>query len=575
MTVLNGEVKTTINIRGVGDGAARVDAASKAIKGTETAAKGAGSSFLSMREKLAQVAGMADSAFGKMTGQVGVVASTAVEAGTIFGALGVVVGGVAAAVAGVVAAAFDLEQQRFDLVTKSLQGTADAAGRLAQSLATAAVKAKELQEAAKAAEVRDLTAQIATARARGDTTSAAGLAGRLTLLQSGNEVGALRAQGSDAFFQSANATVQRAAALAQVADTEAKIRTLEGKLAQKAVVEFRNGIAMSREDLQAELAGLQALRVQQVGNAALVSPQAAGQNVAAATALFKAAESVQTQGLVESATGVLSNAVDVLKASAGGVKPGGGGGSGGRSTGAVDPRAALRAAFLSGDQAAIDAAFARDSGKGLAANDNQLVGALTQGDAQAKSAQQVADYSEALNRADLAGNIRDFTAALGEAMPGMSDFSAALAQIGDIWAKWAETGKNTKAAVVGSLAAIAVAGAQQIKDERARAGVLAIIETGLGFANLENPAIAAGHFTAAAVLGGVALFGAGGSARRSGGGSAASAASSIRPVNDNTGVAPVQLNINAPWFGPSPQEAAAGLAAFLGSANGTGFGAAA
>lgn len=157
----------------------------------------------------------------------------------------------------------------------------------------------------------------------------------------------------------------------------------------------------------------------------------------------------------------------------------------------------------------------------------------------------------------------------------MSDFSAALAQIGDIWAKWAETGKNTKAAVVGSLAAIAVAGAQQIKDERARAGVLAIIETGLGFANLENPAIAAGHFTAAAVLGGVALFGAGGSARRSGGGSAASAASSIRPVNDNTGVAPVQLNINAPWFGPSPQEAAAGLAAFLGSANGTGFGAAA
>ncbi|MCC6623354.1 MAG: hypothetical protein IT385_18995 [Deltaproteobacteria bacterium] len=247
--------------------------------------------------------------------------------------------------------------------------------------------------------------------------------------------------------------------------------------------------------------------------------------------------------------------------------PGDGGG------GRKDPRAELRAALLRGDQRAIDAAFS-GSAKGLsAANDNTLEWTLTQADAIAKSAEQVQAYSDALERLEAGNQIRDFAVALNEALPGMGAFNVALSQLADTWAKWGEGSLTTRDAVIGSLGAIAKAGAQQIKDERLRAGVLSIIELGLGFANLANPPIAAGHFTASAILGGVALFGSGSGSSRGAGGGSGGAAGTPRPVRlggEMLGQRAVHVTIQNYYGGRSEQEAGADFTRLVRRVDGTG-----
>lgn len=179
----------------------------------------------------------------------------------------------------------------------------------------------------------------------------------------------------------------------------------------------------------------------------------------------------------------------------------------------------------------------------------------------------------ARSRAQMGNDIRDFASALSEALPGMAEFQGALSSIADTWAKWGQGSVNTKNAVVGSLGAIAKAGAAQIKNEKLRAGVLSIIELGLGFGSIaayDYPAAAA-HFTAAAILGTQALFSASGGGGK--GGNAGSSKTVARQVanSGSSGSAPYVININAPWFGPSLQEAAAGLVQFLQRPHGTGF----
>lgn len=180
---------------------------------------------------------------------------------------------------------------------------------------------------------------------------------------------------------------------------------------------------------------------------------------------------------------------------------------------------------------------------------------------------------DSADRLSMGDDIRDFTAALSEALPGMAEFQSALSTISDTWAKWGQGSITTKNAVVGSLGAIAKAGAAQIKNERLRAGVLSIIELGLGFGAIasQNYPAAAAHFTAAAILGTQAAFSAsGGGGRGSGAGSSRTVARQVAHSGSGAS-APYVININAPWFGPSPQEAAAGLVQFLQRPHGTGF----
>lgn len=175
---------------------------------------------------------------------------------------------------------------------------------------------------------------------------------------------------------------------------------------------------------------------------------------------------------------------------------------------------------------------------------------------------------------DAAKDVRDFTAALSEALPGMGAFSDALNRVASVWSKWGSEGFKTKDAIVGSLGAIATAGAEQIKNERLRAGVLSIIELGLGFANIENPPVAAAHFAAAATLGGVALFG--GSSGKSGGRGASTSSGAGRAQRlqgEMLGQRAVGVTIYGNYyaFGKGDQEAASDVQRLTHRADGTGF----
>lgn len=175
-----------------------------------------------------------------------------------------------------------------------------------------------------------------------------------------------------------------------------------------------------------------------------------------------------------------------------------------------------------------------------------------------------------------AEGIRDFTAALSESLPIMGSFGAALGEVSQLWGDYADSGKDAARASILSVGAIARAGAEQIKNERLRAGVLSVIELGLGTGLLFVPgrqAEAASHLAAAGILAGVAIFGSGsgssggGRSRASGGGSRVT-----RPLGDTMNGGGWSINIFGGWFGTShPAETAAALHALSRRGAGSGF----
>lgn len=262
----------------------------------------------------------------------------------------------------------------------------------------------------------------------------------------------------------------------------------------------------------------------------------------------------------------------------------------------------LREALLSKDQRAIDAFYERDRGQGLAANDNYDSSRMRDydidaSDAYVKNTDAVRDYSRSqqdlserktleargkvakneeaytearkvLERESLGEPIRDFSLALAEALPNMDSFTGALGKIGAQWDAYSKGQKSLASTVTGSVGALAKAGAEHIKNERLRAGVLAIIETGLGIAtSFTNPAESASHFGAAVTLGSVAIFG---------GSSSSGGSKQERNVMRSTASAPQSaaptVNIYGGWLGNgTPQENAYALYERMRAAYGTGF----
>lgn len=148
-----------------------------------------------------------------------------------------------------------------------------------------------------------------------------------------------------------------------------------------------------------------------------------------------------------------------------------------------------------------------------------------------------------------------------------------LATGAEVQSAYADAQKKTTGAVVASIAGFARAGAERIKNERLRAGVLSVIETGLGLGALAtfNYPVAAAHFAAAGVLGSVAIFGGASSGTSSGG------ATAQRNVMQST-AQPFQqagpsIHIYGGFFGNgSPQENGDALWQRMQAAYGTGFG---
>lgn len=174
----------------------------------------------------------------------------------------------------------------------------------------------------------------------------------------------------------------------------------------------------------------------------------------------------------------------------------------------------------------------------------------------------------------LAGDIRDFTASLSESIPMMSEWSGALGQISQLWGDYAESGKGAARATILSVGAIAQAGAEQIKNERLRAGVLSVIHLGLGtalmfVAGAQQEAI--GHLAGAAILGSVAIFGGGGGAGSSRG-SSSSTRSLNRPLSERQTSGNTTVIINGTYIaGHTMQETAAELHALGRRGVGGGF----
>lgn len=195
--------------------------------------------------------------------------------------------------------------------------------------------------------------------------------------------------------------------------------------------------------------------------------------------------------------------------------------------------------------------------------------------------------------------VRDFTGTLSDSLPELDRFNealgitaarfsevaaandnlravrerynAGLAESSELELAHAQAKKSMTTAVIGSVGALAKAGAEQIKNERARAGVMAIIETAMGFATLwTNPAESAAHFIAAATFGLAAMTGSGSKAASA----SQTPQRSIMAVDSGMGYAQGALtfNVYGGWYGNStPQESAAAVADRFRALRGTGF----
>ena len=163
-----------------------------------------------------------------------------------------------------------------------------------------------------------------------------------------------------------------------------------------------------------------------------------------------------------------------------------------------------RSAILLEEEDAIAAAY--DKQREALDKVNESMGVL--GETRAKAIEESEKMREQLERDNLAGYVTNFS----QSLQGLADIQApvfevvtqSLAGITAQMEKFKGGQQTLTQAVVGSGAAIAAAVGEKIKSVKVEAGIRALFETAMGFANLGNPAVAVGHFTAAAMFGAVA-----------------------------------------------------------------------
>jgi hypothetical protein len=122
-------------------------------------------------------------------------------------------------------------------------------------------------------------------------------------------------------------------------------------------------------------------------------------------------------------------------------------------------------------------------------------------EAQSKAVQEAL----ALERSELADPILGFADALtSNLVPGLEEVEQTMARVASIFDQFREGQMGVNEALGKGATELAAFAAKAIGGVRAEAAVRAVYETAMGFANIANPAVAAGHFTAAALLAGVA-----------------------------------------------------------------------
>jgi hypothetical protein len=109
-------------------------------------------------------------------------------------------------------------------------------------------------------------------------------------------------------------------------------------------------------------------------------------------------------------------------------------------------------------------------------------------------------------RDDIALPVIDFASALtSNLVPALSEVEAAMSKVSAIFEDFRNGQKSLTEALGAGATEIAAFAAKAIGGVKAEAAVRAAYELAMGFATLATPAISAGHFTAAAMLGAVAV----------------------------------------------------------------------
>ena len=529
MAVTNGTVKVVIDIKGQGDGSKVVDEAARSVKRLEDSSARASSSTAGLGDSLKNTIKPANGlkeGLGQIIGSVGFFGSALVGAIDILGTIGEALFGT---------------RNRTDEYTKAAinagNSTYDLAGRMVQ----AANAAHSLSGSLGGAYTNLLSIKERNARAAGDLELADQLGQKATIAGINEQIEAQTTR--DAAIAKSVETMERQKreAIEKTASVQDRINKNSSSIATGFLLNEQAMLKAASDHTDIELKKAQtALRLSKETTAALRESR-------------------------ENARSGLGGKIELSPFES--ARGGGSGGSLGDSSGKDgfrDDMAGLQdrarqyladtSQRIKDDQAANDDRLkrreARDRKAFKASNDNKA------------DAAGLAEF----NGDKRAQSVRDFSAALIDGAPVLDQYSASLGKLTDTWAQYAKTGENMAGAVTASLSAIGKAGAQHIKDERARAGVLAIIETGLGFATLfTNPAESAGHFVAAGVLGFAAATGIGAGGGKSAGGSGGGTQQRQRTTllqsgNGGQSSGPIVNNFsNNNFFGPNKQETAAAL----------------
>lgn len=535
MALVTGDVKVTITMKGQGDASAVVDKTTDSLKKTEVAAKGATSGFGALKASLAPLTEGLSSAFAGLS-----------KVANILPGFGV--GGLIAGAVGGLAALFDAltsGEEKLSSFGEAMSTSLIGTFNLATGMSVLAAQAQDAAKAVDAMGKVTIETYAKIAESRGDTTGAKSI--RLF----GSSVEADKAA-SDAESKASQAA--RDLAAAQAGHTRARdeidsaYRDIETAQLQheKASEEF----AWARVK-EAKIA------LEQSSKAITdLSPLVSSSAEAAKAARLYADEQALKANRLEGAG--FYEPTEPSKVTIPGVSGANDNGFGGYDN--IDDyyRSKQRDNGRSARDQARDFRMLQRK-----LNPPEVPSAIY-------STRDATDLGDS-RPSDIANQIRDFTSALSDALPGMGQFNDALSKISSIWVEWGKSGKNTETAVVGSLGAIGLAGAELIKNDRLRAGVKAIIYGAEGAVHLLTPgmqALGAAEIGAAVALGGIAIFGGSGG----GGGGARSTAPQRVSSGRDVSAGAVNINIYGGWFGgQSPQESGAALEQRIRRAQGTGF----
>lgn len=531
MAVLDGNVQVDVKFTGSGNVTAKANEAGKAVQNVDKAAKGLDKSMAGAVKRFGELgpvsvegADRARGEFDKLVGVLGVVGGLAVGIYEGFKALS------AMSLASTIAEMRELAVQ---------------AGKVATGYVNAAKASATLINTQRSAQLDALQTRLSIAQSRGDNKEVKELTASIKALKGSFEAGDRRQQAREIREQAAQARVNQAQGAGGLAASLGKLGLYAQRLEELSKINalqlpMGQGLAVirERERLQALIAA---------ESASLPTLNLAAQG----TAIMEGGEAVAA------ALEEVADLIDIDKL----LPPGGGGGGGGGKPRGVPP-------IDLGDSPQFGSDIDWDNLNDQLALMNELddtVGGAAQWGSDIDWDVLVADLDALAIReqaeawtawADGIGYVSD---QISQFYPELGAFGEAADQVKTIWANYADEQFNVGAAVGASVGALAKAGAQQIKNERARAGVLALIELGMGLGKQFVPGLqaeAAGHFAAAGVLGLVAAAGGGG-----GGGGAGGKRTQPKPrqltSSESRGSGNWTVNINAPYLASSQETARA------------------